>query len=603
MKVYDGSLWVAAYASLSGAMFGANNLSDVADAAASRTNLGLGTGNTPTFAGINTTGNATFGDNDKAIFGAGSDLQIYHDPANGSIVKDSGDGRLLLDSENGTGISLTSGGIAKSMISATKDGDVKLYYDNASKLATTSTGIDVTGTVTADGLTVDGDTTFNLTSGETVKIFRADYATLSLGADNSNRWDIQEFGSNDLFFARVNSGTVRNTVKMEGSTGDISFYEDTGTTAKFFWDASAESLGIGTASPDLDLNIEGTGFFGMHLGQQSDNADFSGRLFFSSTSATSGIVGREGGLGFYTGTNIAGSSTGTERVRIDTSGNVGIGTTSPTRQLDVSKAGTAYIRASDTSSSVNMEMLAASSGGWVGTQSNHSLNFQTNNTERMRIDSSGNLLVGKTATNFNNVGSEFRADGQIIGTRDGGSVLHLNRKSSDGDIASFYKNGSTVGSIGTSGNDLSIGTGDLVLKFYDAGPSFIPRKANDANSDNYADLGNTNNRFKDAHFSGTVNAANFNTTSDATLKTNVETLTGSLDAVKSLRGVSFDWLENGNSEVGVIAQEVEAVLPDVVSTNDQGIKSVKYGNMVALLIEAMKEQQAQIDELKAKLGE
>ena len=110
-------------------------------------------------------------------------------------------------------------------------------------------------------------------------------------------------------------------------------------------------------------------------------------------------------------------------------------------------------------------------------------------------------------------------------------------------------------------------------------------------------------RLKDAHFSGTVNAANFNTTSDATLKTNVETLTGSLDAVKSLRGVSFDWLENGNSEVGVIAQEVEAVLPDVVSTNDQGIKSVKYGNMVALLIEAMKEQQAQIDELKAKLGE
>ena len=105
-----------------------------------------------------------------------------------------------------------------------------------------------------------------------------------------------------------------------------------------------------------------------------------------------------------------------------------------------------------------------------------------------------------------------------------------------------------------------------------------------------------------ATFTSDVNATNFNSTSDATLKTNVETLTGSLDAVKSLRGVSFDWLENGGSEIGVIAQEVEDVLPDVVNTNEDGIKSVKYGNIVAVLIEAMKEQQAQIDELKQKLN-
>jgi len=105
-----------------------------------------------------------------------------------------------------------------------------------------------------------------------------------------------------------------------------------------------------------------------------------------------------------------------------------------------------------------------------------------------------------------------------------------------------------------------------------------------------------------ATFTSDVNATNFNSTSDANLKTNVETLTGSLDAVKSLRGVSFDWLENGGSEIGVIAQEVEDVLPDVVNTNEDGIKSVKYGNMVAVLIEAMKEQQAQIDELKSQLN-
>ena len=88
---------------------------------------------------------------------------------------------------------------------------------------------------------------------------------------------------------------------------------------------------------------------------------------------------------------------GVTRAYVDGNGKVGIGTSSPTRQLDVSKAGTAYIRASDTANSVNMDMLAASSGGWIGTQTNHSLMFQTNNTERLRIDSDGLKFHGDTA--------------------------------------------------------------------------------------------------------------------------------------------------------------------------------------------------------------
>jgi len=102
---------------------------------------------------ISTTGNISFGDNDKAIFGAGSDLQIYHDGSN-SIIEDTSTGNLQLIT-NGNAIALkTSDGDA--MLSAIKDGDVKLYYNNNLKLATTSTGIDVTGTATMDGLTVDG---------------------------------------------------------------------------------------------------------------------------------------------------------------------------------------------------------------------------------------------------------------------------------------------------------------------------------------------------------------------------------------------------------------------------------------------------------------
>ena len=80
------------------------------------------------------------------------------------------------------------------------------------------------------------------------------------------------------------------------------------------------------------------------------------------------------------------------------------------------------------------------------------------------------------------------------------------------------------------------------------------------------------------------------------------TVRGCLDAVMSFRVVSFDWLENGSSEVGVIAQEVEAVRPDVVSTKGQGIEAGKYGHMVALFIEAMKEQQLRIEALEAQLN-
>jgi hypothetical protein len=95
---------------------------------------------------------------------------------------------------------------------------------------------------------------------------------------------------------------------------------------------------------------------------------------------------------------------------------------------------------------------------------------------------------------------------------------------------------------------------------------------------------------------GTVTA-----NSDITLKTNVNTITHALDKVLALRGVMFDRISTGNHEMGVIAQEVELVVPELVLTDENGIKSVAYGNTVALLIEAVKEQQQQIEQLKKRL--
>jgi hypothetical protein len=102
--------------------------------------------------GSNPSGNITFGDNGKAIFGAGSDLQIYHDGSH-SYLKDAGTGDLYIQGE--ANVRITDGDGNK-MFLGQNDGEVQLYYNGAEKLNTTNTGIDVTGTVVSDGLIVGG---------------------------------------------------------------------------------------------------------------------------------------------------------------------------------------------------------------------------------------------------------------------------------------------------------------------------------------------------------------------------------------------------------------------------------------------------------------
>ncbi len=86
--------------------------------------------------------------------------------------------------------------------------------------------------------------------------------------------------------------------------------------------------------------------------------------------------------------------------------------------------------------------------------------------------------------------------------------------------------------------------------------------------------------------------------SDDTLKTNVQVIDGALGRVEAIRGVTFDRIEDGSTSTGVIAQELEAVLPQAVKTDDNGVRHVAYGNITGLLIEAVKELSAQVAELK-----
>jgi hypothetical protein len=108
--------------------------------------------------------------------------------------------------------------------------------------------------------------------------------------------------------------------------------------------------------------------------------------------------------------------------------------------------------------------------------------------------------------------------------------------------------------------------------------------------------------------SGTCEAQTFTTTSDARLKTDVEEITGALSTVVALRPVEYNWVDGratinpGHKEVGFIAQELEAVVPEVVATSDgelPGLKRVAYDRIVSLLVAAVKELKAEVDALKA----
>jgi hypothetical protein len=97
-------------------------------------------------------------------------------------------------------------------------------------------------------------------------------------------------------------------------------------------------------------------------------------------------------------------------------------------------------------------------------------------------------------------------------------------------------------------------------------------------------------------FNGEMTAINFNSTSDQNLKTNIKTVENSLNIIEKLRGVSFDWKENGKSSYGVIAQEIEEVLPELVKQGE--VKSVNYNGIIGVLIEAIKELKEEIETLK-----
>ncbi len=199
LKVYTGSAWVDAALTAADFLTVANNLSDVASASTALSNLG----GLP-LAGGSVTGDINFGDNNKAIFGASDDLQIYHDSTN-SYVDDAGQGALFIRG-NQVVIGKYTGDF---MVNATADHAVQLYYDNAVKLATTVTGVTITGTAVA---TTDTDAT---NTGNITLDFGANQnfvltLTGSVTLDNPTTEQVGQSG----FIVFIQDGTGGRTVSL-----------------------------------------------------------------------------------------------------------------------------------------------------------------------------------------------------------------------------------------------------------------------------------------------------------------------------------------------------------------------------------------------------
>jgi hypothetical protein len=220
----------------------------------------------------------------------------------------------------------------------------------------------------------------------------------------------------------------------------------------------------------------------------------------------------------------------------------------------------------------------------------------------------GNIYVGGNVTISSNLfvtssgGTSLFSGNVGIGTSSNAQIFRGNTMTVFGNVnvisGSLLFNGVAQGA-GISGITITNDTSTNATTFY-------PSMTNNTTSGSITGLTTSSTKLYFNPSTGTLNSTAFNSLSDITMKTNIQQIPTGLGVINKLRGVGFDWKETGKKSFGVIAQEIEKIIPEVVDLNDDlDVKTVNYLAIIGFLIEAVKELDAKIDVMnksKSKKG-
>jgi hypothetical protein len=328
-------------------------------------------------------------------------------------------------------------------------------------------------------------------------------------------------------------------------------------------------VGIGTSSPGQKLSVTGNIAAGDTSSTADGFVDITGDNTGSVRITRTGTGATDSSMVFSTT-----FSTLQERMRITSSGNVGIGTSSPNDRLAVHGTGNVFLAGNN--GTVN-SIFGASSGsvGLFGTTTNHDLVFYVNNTERARLTAAGELLIGTTTS-----------AGKLTVTTSSGQGGHFSTSGGSGFpvLASVnFASSTAIAGVRVVKYDNNTTTSQVFVQF-----------AVNQDSTNSGQI-NANG----------ANTAAFGTYSDARLKERVIDLPSQLANILALRPVEFDYIqsEGGGHQIGFIAQEMEQIYPDVVGERADGMKTITaWSKTEARLVKAIQEQQAIIEQLTQRIA-